>query len=210
MHTKRQSIFVRIAGIALALALTTPAWAAATNVDFSHAAFAPVLGPTSIPIGHSEFCQLHPAECTANGRVVDAMQLTEDRWAQLVGINNAVNAAVTPVSDQDYYQVAERWAYPDGYGDCEDFALAKRRELIEAGWDPSTLLMTVVREQNGNGHAVLMVRTDRGDLVLDNQDSLVRVWNDTPYQFIKRQSQQNAGQWVDIADDRGIVITAAF
>ena len=122
---------------------------------------------------------------------------------KLVQVNNVVNAAVTAMTDQDYYQVAEYWAYPDaGYGDCEDFALAKRKALIEAGWNPSTLLVTVVREAKGTGHAVLMVRTDRGDLVLDNQDGRILVWNETPYTYLKRQSQADAGQWVDLVDPR--------
>jgi len=81
--------------------------------------------------------------------------------------------------------------------------------LIAAGWDPSTLLMTVVREADGNGHAVLMVRTDRGDLILDNQNGKVLLWKDTPYDFIKRQSQADAGKWVALNDDRTTVITAA-
>jgi len=125
-----------------------------------------------------------------------------------VAVNNAVNAAVVAVSDADYYQVAEYWAYPDGYGDCEDFALAKRRALIEAGWNPSTLLMTVVRESNGSGHAVLLVRTDRGDVVLDNQDGRVLLWNETPYQFLKRQSQADSGKWVDLLDTRTMFVAA--
>jgi hypothetical protein len=69
--------------------------------------------------------------------------------------------------------------------------------------------MTVVRERNGNGHAVLMVRTDRGDLVLDNQNARVLVWQDTPYEFIKRQSQSDPGKWVGIADSRGTKVAAA-
>ena len=62
--------------------------------------------------------------------------------------------------------------------------------------------MTVAKEGDGEGHAVLMVRTDRGDFILDNQDSTVRDWKDSPYHFLKRQSQANAGQWVGIADKR--------
>ena len=90
----------------------------------------------------------------------------------------------------------------------EVIALAKRKALIANGWNASTLLMTVVRESNGNGHAVLMVRTDRGDLVLDNQNGKVLLWNETPYQFLKRQSQANAGQWVDILDDRATIVAS--
>jgi predicted transglutaminase-like cysteine proteinase len=67
----------------------------------------------------------------------------------------------------------------------------------------------VVRERNGAGHAVLMVRTDRGDLILDNQVGAVKLWNETNYQFIKRQSQHNAGEWVLIDDSRAVVTTTA-
>jgi predicted transglutaminase-like cysteine proteinase len=127
----------------------------------------------------------------------------------LVSINDHVNGSIAPETDKNLYNVAEYWTYPNGTGDCEDYALEKRRQLIAGGWDPSTLLMTVVRQRNGEGHAVLMVRTDRGDLVLDNQDGRVLVWNDTPYQFIKRQSQTNAGKWVGIEDNRSMIVAAS-
>ncbi|HEV7278244.1 MAG TPA: transglutaminase-like cysteine peptidase [Devosiaceae bacterium] len=199
---------IRTFAVALVAALGFSAPAMSGQLNFGHAAFAPVAGPTSIPIGHNEFCKLHSRECGAFERIVDAVALDEHRWQLLVEVNNAMNRDIVPVTDEDLYQVDELWTYPSGYGDCEDIALAKRRQLIDAGWEPSTLLMAVVRESNGNGHAVLMVRTDRGDLVLDNQDGMVRVWTETPYQYIKRQSQQHAGVWVDIIDDRVTVAAA--
>ena len=91
---------------------------------------------------------------------------------------------------------------------AEDYQLAKQRELIREGWPASDLLMTVVREKSGDGHAVLMVRTDRGDLVLDNEDSLIRLWSDTPYVFLKRQSQGDASAWVGLIDSHQSVIVA--
>jgi predicted transglutaminase-like cysteine proteinase len=184
--------------------------AGAASVDFTNIAFAPIAGPTSIPIGHAEFCANHREECSANGSVREAIELDEALWEQLVSVNKRMNAEIVPITDADRYKVGEFWTYPEnGYGDCEDYALAKRRELIREGWDPSTLLMAVVRESNGAGHAVLMVRTDRGDLVLDNQVGAVKLWNETNYQFIKRQSQQNAGEWVLIDDSRSVVTTTA-
>ena len=142
--------------------------------------------------------------------MVQAETLTDRSWQQLIAVNDEVNAKIVPETDQDNYHVAEYWTYPsDGRGDCEDIALEKRRELVAAGWDPSALLMTVVREPNGDGHAVLMARTDRGDLILDNQDNRVLVWNKTPYEFIKRQSQSDAGKWVALNDNRTIVFATA-
>ncbi len=121
--------------------------------------------------------------------------LDEGNWQQLVETNAYFNQTIVPVTDEDLYKVRRILDLPKRLWDCEDYALAKRRALIEAGWPASTLLMSVVREANGDGHAVLLVRTDRGDLVLDNQDGAIRLWSETPYHFVKRQSQADAGQW---------------
>jgi predicted transglutaminase-like cysteine proteinase len=206
MSFNKKGLLAGLISLAFALAPAAPAAA----LDLANVAFVQTsAGTTSIPVGHLEFCNAHPAECRANDRVVPAMQLDEANWQQLVSVNAYYNQNVVPVTDQDLYKVAEFWTYPNGYGDCEDFALAKRRDLINAGWHPSTLMVAVVKEANGNGHAVLLVRTDRGDLVLDNQDGAVRLWSETPYKFVKRQSQANPGQWVDMIDDRTIVVAAA-
>ncbi len=198
-----------LAGAFIAMMLlAAPAFGA--NVDFRNPAFAPVNGPTSIPVGAAEFCKTHLGECGPSARPIDVEALTEAGWQQLIAINDHVNTSIVPVTDAELYQVAEFWTYPDGRGDCEDFALEKRRLLIANGWNPSTLLMTVVRQQNGEGHAVLMVRTDRGDLVLDNQDGRVLLWTDTPYEFVKRQSQADSRKWVGIADFRAPLYTASY
>jgi len=181
---------------------------AAQLVDFTNVAFAPVTGDTSIPVGHADFCRRNPNECTVNANLVEDVHLTPANWQQLLDVNTYFNTTIVPETDEQLYHVAEYWTYPHGFGDCEDIALAKRRKLIEDGWPASTLLMTVAKETDGEGHAVLMVRTDRGDLILDNQDSTVRDWKDSPYHFLKRQSQINAGEWVGIADSRPGVIMA--
>jgi predicted transglutaminase-like cysteine proteinase len=199
-------IIAAIGGAILALFATTGLVSAAQTVDLSNPAFATVAGITSIPIGHAEFCKARPTECQANAHVVDYVELTDARWNQLLAVNTGANTSITPETDKDLYQVAEFWTYPNGFGDCEDIALEKRRELINDGWPASTLLMAIVRQANGEGHAVLMVRTDHGDVVLDNLAGDIAVWNKTPYQFLKRQSQSNAGQWVDIVDHRTMVV----
>lgn len=188
------------------LALAAPA----TANDFTNVAYIQTAEtPTSIPVGHLEFCKSRPAECQRNDEVVPATALDDTTWQQLVSINAYYNQTIVPVTDEQLYQTAEFWTYPNGYGDCEDFALIKRRDLIAAGWHPSTLMIAVVKEANGNGHAVLIARTDRGDLVLDNQVGSIDLWSDTPYKFIKRQSQADAGQWVDMLDSRDTVVATA-
>lgn len=194
-----------VLGMALFI-LVMPAHA--DQVDFTNPAFAQAGKQTSIPVGASEFCKANRSECKANPNAPAASALSQARWDELVHVNNLVNAAVVPMTDQDLYKVAEYWAYPVGFGDCEDFALAKRKALIDLGWSASTLLITVVREADGGGHAVLMVRTDRGDLVLDNQDGRVLLWSETPYTYLKRQSQADASRWVDILDDRSTAVAS--
>jgi predicted transglutaminase-like cysteine proteinase len=190
-----------VTAVVLVGGLASAGKALALNVDFTNPAFAAIgHKQASTPIGHAEFCHFHRGECGPNAQIVDAVALTEVKWKQLIAVNNQLNTAITPVTDEQLYHVPEFWTYPEGYGDCEDYALAKRRALMQDGWPASTLLMTVVRQKNGEGHAVLMVRTDRGDLILDNQDALIKVWTDTPYQYLKRQSQTDSSKWVDIFD----------
>lgn len=202
--------FHKVMSAAVLAAVLALAAVPAQALDLTNVAFVQVSAKaTSIPVGHSEFCKSRPGECLANKRIVDAQPLDEARWAELQSINTYYNQTIVPVTDMELYGVEEFWTYPNGYGDCEDFALIKRRDLINAGWPASTLLISIVREANGNGHAVLLVRTDRGDLVLDNQEGSIKLWSETPYQFIKRQSQANAGQWVDMFDSRPIYVAAA-
>ena len=191
------------------IALVVSLGAAAPTTAFeAHPAFASIGNQTSIPVGHAEFCERRPYECQPMEQISN-IALTDALWRDLQDVNNHYNTTITPVSDRDIYGVDEFWTYPSrGYGDCEDFVLAKRAALIERGWPASTLLVSVVMPPNGEGHAVLMVRTDRGDLVLDNQEALIKVWTDTPYTFLKRQSQAHAGQWVDILDARDGIVTA--
>ena len=115
------------------------------------------------------------------------------RWAELVSVNTYVNTSVEPVTDQDLYAVPERWDYPAGAGDCEDFVLLKKRYLEGLGFPAELLLITVVLDERGDGHAVLTVTTDKGDLILDNRRPDIVRWSDASYRFLKRQSQEDPG-----------------
>ncbi|BCP54200.1 hypothetical protein K32_28170 [Kaistia sp. 32K] len=166
-----------------------------------------VTGKTSQPVGHHELCSRMPVECNETTRDTTPMHLTVTRWNELIAVNDNVNTAIEPVTDLELYGREEYWNYPDeGKGDCEDFVLLKRRELMERGWPAGAVLITVVRQTNGEGHAVLTVRTDRGDLVLDNLEPKIKLWGETEYQFVKRQSDRNSGRWVSIDDDRPTLV----
>ncbi|WP_319533555.1 transglutaminase-like cysteine peptidase [uncultured Cohaesibacter sp.] len=169
------------------------------------ASFSPFMtlkGNTSAPIGHVNFCRNNPGECNKSFSVDQAIRLTPENWAQLISINSHVNQSIKPVTDQELYSTEELWTYPGAAGDCEDYALLKRRLLSNAGWPETALLITVVKEANGNGHAVLTVRTDRGDLILDNQDPRILPWDQTPYHYVKRQAALHPSAWTAIVDAR--------
>ena len=163
------------------------------------------LGRTSQPIGHLWLCQQMPQECSITSSKTKAPVLTKKRWAQLIAANTGANLTIEPLTDQEFYGVEEHWTYPVSYGDCEDYVLMKRKNLMNLGWPASSLLITVVKRENGEGHAVLTVRTDRGDFILDNLESKIVRWTKTPYRYLKRQSVYNSGHWTDIADDRNQV-----
>lgn len=164
-------------------------------------------GITSQPIGHYDFCQRYRNECGAN---VDLMpvKMTNNNWETVNDINQQVNNTIIPATDMEVYGKEEYWAYPITAGDCEDFALLKRRLLIMRGFSPSNLLMTVVRKPDGEGHAILTLRTAQGDYELDNLSDEVKLWYQTPYSYIKRQASNNAGRWVTIENGRDVLVGA--
>jgi predicted transglutaminase-like cysteine proteinase len=151
------------------------------------------------PLGHFQFCLAYQGECGPTEPVNHEFHLTPALWEQLDAINRQVNRDVVPAADETIFGRPEVWTYPIDRGDCEDFALLKRRDLAKLGWPLGILLLTVVRQENGDDHAVLTVVTDQGDLILDNLSSEVRPWNQTDYRFLKRQAQENSRLWVGIA-----------
>ncbi|MGL4405328.1 MAG: transglutaminase-like cysteine peptidase [Notoacmeibacter sp.] len=153
---------------------------------------------TTQPIGHYELCQRLPSECRVLRGNAAPVALTQKLWSRLVDVNSAVNSMVKPVTDMEMWGKEEVWSYPSNKGDCEDYVLLKRKILMKSGISENNLLITVVRQSDGSGHAVLTVSTDQGDFVLDNLQSDVRIWNETGYSFLKRQSAKNSGQWVGI------------
>ena len=162
-------------------------------------AFMTSFGDTLPPIGYVTFCREHQAECRPGGRFADRIQLTAAKFQEIEEVNSVVNTAVAPITDVELYGRPEVWSYPAvNKGDCEDYVLLKRRMLVQRGFPESTLLITVVRDENNEGHAVLTVRTDGGDFVLDNKRRDVVRWAETPYTFVKRQSEKNPLVWISL------------
>jgi len=181
----------------------------AAAVD-EHSLYASAGDVTRPPIGWIEFCADQPSECNVASTKPQDVVMSSEAWKQLTFINDWVNHTIKPMTDLNHYGVIEKWTYPDdGYGDCEDYVLLKRRMLMQAGWPREALLITVVRDKNGDGHAILTVKSDRGEFILDNQVSDIVLWSDTGYRFVKRQSQSDPNVWVSLGDSRPAATTAA-
>ncbi|RWH70240.1 MAG: transglutaminase [Mesorhizobium sp.] len=174
------------------------------QMSVQSAASASVGSATSVPYGWLDFCHRRPRECKVPALPATSVKLTAQNMSILKRINLKANRSIKPVSNYDHWGTTmDHWDYPtDGKGDCKIYALYKRKLLQEAGFPRQALLMTVVRDLHNEGHTILTVKTDRGDLVLDNLVDEIRPWNATGYYFLKRQSQQNPNVWVSI-DQRG-------
>jgi predicted transglutaminase-like cysteine proteinase len=158
-------------------------------------------GSTNPPVGYLDFCRHFAEECVARGgEAIPA--LTETTWGELQEVNTFINHAVVPSTDLDHYRNEEVWTLPQTHGDCEDYVLLKRKWLAERGWPTGSLLVTVVFDEIGDGHAVLMVRTSAGDFVLDNKTDEISVWYETAYRYVKRQSVADPNLWVSVGDPR--------
>ena len=157
-----------------------------------------VYGPTEPPSGFQRLCGREPAACARVSADSERADLDPEQWLDLVSVNQIANETVSPVSDQELYGTSEYWALPRKSGDCEDYALLKQRMLIERGWSQGALLLTVVRDETGQGHAVLTARTSGGDFILDNRYPVVRLFSATPYSYVKRQSYADPKNWVSL------------
>jgi predicted transglutaminase-like cysteine proteinase len=165
-------------------------------------------GVTSQPIGHYQFCREMAAECHSTRTNMAAPRVTEAGWKMVHDVNKSINARITPVTDDELYGQDEKWAYPTDAGDCEDFALMKRRLLMMQGFPESSLLITVVRKPDGEGHAVLTLRSASGDFILDNLEDEVKPWYATPYHYLKRQATFDSGRWVSIENGKDVLVGA--
>jgi predicted transglutaminase-like cysteine proteinase len=156
-----------------------------------------------------KFCQRLPHECAIDLTEPETLTLTEETWGMIVEVNERVNSTIKAVTDWDRWGVEDRWDYPDdGAGDCEDIQILKRRLLTEFGLPRRAMRMTVVLDEIRAGHAVLMVRTDQGDFILDNRTNAVLPWSETPYEYHKREGAEGLA-WVALSHERAPVVTAA-
>lgn len=186
---------VAVAGFAAGLASA----AAAASLNATVASYMRVYTRSEPPSGFLAFCARSSELCKARSDSSDRVVLGPRQWQDLTEVNQVVNRTVKPVSDLDLYGTTEYWTLPSTSGDCEDYVLLKQKMLIERGWPQGSVLVTVVRDEAGQGHAVLTARTSRGDYILDNRFEAIRLWHQTGYSFIKRQSYLSPMIWMSLA-----------
>lgn len=159
------------------------------------------------PFGFKQFCKKESEYCAQfrknKSKKAKPVTLAPDLLAELESVNESVNDAIRPVPETNFFssKYKDEWQIPTISGDCEDYALLKQKQLIEKGWPLNTLLITVADMPNGVRHAILTVRTDKGDMILDNVTDEVRTWREVDYRWIKRQSLRNMMRWVEISDE---------
>ena len=189
-----------LAAVALASGLVNAPAMAQTDLrkQTTRASYLNGFGPAKPPIGFVDFCARYPAECRPVGPARERIiRLTPQRWELLKQVNTYINRTVKAMTDDEIYGHPEVWEYPkNGRGDCEDYVLEKKRYLEALGLPAEALMIAVVLDEKGGGHAVLLVRTDRGDLALDNRRERILPWNRTGYTYLMRQSQRHPARWV--------------
>jgi predicted transglutaminase-like cysteine proteinase len=157
------------------------------------------------PRGFIGFCLKYQLECRMPSSPPVAVELSEERYQQLEFAQTKINRLLRPRTNPDHV-----WDYPtDGYGDCNNYAIAKRAELIAVGWPRAALLLAAATTEDGEGHLVLVAVTSKGDLVLDNRQVHILEWRDLPYRWLSRQNPRNLAEWVSIVEAPPIVTADA-
>ncbi len=162
-------------------------------------------GDARPPIGWVQFCsnKAYAGECAVDPSEPEKVELTQKLWRTVTALNVRINRDIEPVTDMDHWGVVERWDMAeDGKGDCEEYVNIKRKRLVEAGVPRRALRVVVVIDEENAGHAVLMLRTDKGDFILDNKRNAVLAWHQTGYVYVKRESQDRIG-WVALGGVSG-------
>ena len=157
---------------------------------------------TLAPMAYTQFCLRYEDECRTKIMFRGGpVQLTAERWDDLKEVNKSVNADIIPEANE-LGLAAETWLISPDRGDCNDYAVTKRHELLDRGWPARALLLSEVVVSSGEHHLVLVVRTRSGDLVLDNLTSQIKPWSRAPYRWVRIQKPNDSRLWATISGRR--------
>jgi predicted transglutaminase-like cysteine proteinase len=154
--------------------------------------------PTLAPFQHVRFCLRYPSDCKSDPGENERIDLNSETSELLDRINRGVNASIAPIAKSYGSDLQDAWTIAPTMGDCNDYAVTKRHELIQSGLPARALRLSVVKTASRIGHLVLVVATTKGDLVLDNLTETIRAWQRTDYQWLKIQSASDARFWYEI------------
>lgn len=188
MRAQSRGLAARVrAGLVSALMLVSGAAAA-------DGAFVPVGEVIEGPHGARTLCRTHDWACRRGGAPLTEVQIAMAREVSL-----AVNRTVPQITDQEQYGRIEVWALPTARGgDCEDVVLLKKRALVARGLPADRLLIASVLDRQWNAHAILVLRTARGDLVLDSLTDRILGWRETGYLFVTMQHPDDPRRWAEV------------
>lgn len=164
------------------------------------------------PPGFTSFCLRFADQCQTTPVAPATLVLDSTTLAKMVDVNRSVNRQIWAVDDIKHYGRAEYWTIPtDGRGDCDDYAVTKRAQLIAAGIPASTLRLAIAVTPRSIRHAVLTVATDQGDYILDSLFDEIVPWHAANYTWMMRQRQNDARKWVSLQNPVPVadVVTAA-
>jgi predicted transglutaminase-like cysteine proteinase len=154
--------------------------------------------PTLAPFQYIRFCMNYPDECLSNANESERIDLTSARLGLLERVNHRVNSSIVSRTKIYGSNLEDKWTISPRQGDCNDYAVTKRHELLMNGLPASALRLSVTKTADGVGHLVLVVATTNGDLVMDSLVDAIQPWQTTDYQWLKIQSSRNPRYWVYI------------
>jgi predicted transglutaminase-like cysteine proteinase len=173
-----------------------------THSESSHnsSSLMPIMeaSPTLAPFQHVRFCLRYPSDCESNPTGDEQVELTSETSELLKRINHSVNKSIIPTLKGYGQNLDDGWTISPDMGDCNDYAVTKRHELLANGLSPKVLRLAVVRTTSGIGHLVLVVSTTKGNVVLDNLSQTIRPWQTTDYRWLKIQSATDAKYWYEV------------
>jgi predicted transglutaminase-like cysteine proteinase len=155
--------------------------------------------PALAPFQHVRFCLQYPDDCRSNSAESERVDLTSENLELLKRVNHRVNMSIVSKSKAYGNRLQDTWSIAPGQGDCNDYAVTKRHELLKSGLPSSALRLSVTKTPAGIGHLVLVVVTTKGNLVMDNLADAIRPWQTTDYHWLKIQSARNPHYWVEIS-----------
>jgi predicted transglutaminase-like cysteine proteinase len=156
--------------------------------------------PVLAPMAHARFCIQYPEDCQVRRMAFrpHRMAPTPKLWAELITVNTEVNRHIIPERNERGL-AGEEWLVAPARGDCNDYAVTKRHELLARAWPSRALLLAEVVISSGEHHLVLVVRTSEGDFLADNLNANIRPWLMARYQWVRVQSPRNPQSWATVA-----------